>query len=96
MLSLGDSVQTFNIGTSLWMRNDSICFYMYDIGYTKWKVVEKIRETITKLDSRNSKINALYLVKYDNLIAFVYIDSPYAEISILTDKIPITIKLYRK
>src|SRR5690348_13664885 len=96
VMSLGGESQYFNTSTIIWMRNDSITFYVHTVGYVKWKVDHVEKEIIREIKSNVYIVNAIYFVSLMDLKAIVYIEMPDAEIRILTGRVPITIKLYNK
>jgi len=94
ILSQGDTMDIKpNFTTTISVKNDSIRFYAYPIGYFKWKIEHVHRESINRLDNNRYSVNAIYSISLEDIKAIVYINSPGAEIKVLTEGIPITIIL---
>jgi|SRR6476620_4086994 len=95
VLSFGDSTQVFNTGTAIWAKNDSLTFYVYNVGYIRWKVDAMVKENIDQLRQYSYIVYAKYIVSYKGIVAIVNIKRKEAEISILTGNLPFIIKLYK-
>lgn len=100
----GDSINSYPISTVLAVKQDTIIFYSYDVGYIRWKINKTEKEDIRKDYShyyknrkmRRDYIDAIYFASFKDLRAIIIVRSRLsskAEIKILTAGKPIIIQL---
>ena len=92
-MSLGDDTQIFNASTVMWSKNDSLTFYVYNFGYTRWKIDEIVKESIEQFKDHSYTIYATYLISFEGIKATVNIRRKDTEIRILTGNLPYIIQL---
>ncbi len=102
--SYGDTMCYPPITTIMTIQKDSIMFYVYDLGYVKWKIDDIIREQVLYPDyryshgfnHRSSEIQAIYRISYKDITGFITMFKKVIEIRIITDNKPEIIQLRRK
>jgi hypothetical protein len=62
----------YHIRTAVYRDNDSLCFYLYDVGYVNWHIDHVVKETITIEEpsyfgmQKECRVNAIYLISRGN------------------------------
>ncbi len=89
------SHQTHHISTSIRIYQDSLEFYIYDVGYVKWKIDKVLQENISTsvfFHEKRVYLNADYIISLKDVVALVSIRNFEAEVQILTNSKPIKIQ----
>lgn len=72
--------ESLPITTNMVISEDSLSFYVYDLGYIKWKIDEKHKEIL-----ENKKISyGIYFVSFKDIKAIIHISLRSTHIVILT------------
>lgn len=91
-----------NITTIVAISQDSLMFYVYDHGYVRWKIEERIAETYRKITHVNGLSSGVYFSgKYyasccEGLKALVYVTDHDTDIYITDEELSYHIYLKRK
>lgn len=85
------SQQVYNVATVIAIQQDSLSFYVYDVGYVKWRIDEKVMESMSPKDNKPSM--AIYLISLYDLKGIVEVHLRKAYVIILTDTKPFLIEL---
>lgn len=86
------SHQQYTITTVVAVYQDSVSFYIYNVGYVNWKIDETTKEDIV-FHNGKTMVSAIYLVSFKDLKAIVQITFSKVKITILTGVKPEIIEL---